>query len=185
MWEYRTGGRILTWPAIGADGTIYLGSDDGYVYALLADGSLQWRFQTDGKVRASPAIAEDGTLYIASEDRYLYALGAGPTATAEGASPCASQGHALLQNAPNPFNTATVLSFWLGAASQEGPARLSIFDLAGQRVRTYRWDALSFGEHRVQWDGRDERGRALGSGVYLYRLTVPGCTRTRKMVLIE
>ncbi|MEM2050807.1 MAG: PQQ-binding-like beta-propeller repeat protein, partial [Thermoproteota archaeon] len=49
-WKYRTGGMILSSPAIGADGTIYFGSDDTHLYALNPDGSLKWKYKTDGKI---------------------------------------------------------------------------------------------------------------------------------------
>jgi len=64
-------------PAIAPDGTIYVGSQDNYVYAVNNDGTLKWRFQTGGPVRSSPAIAPDGTIYVGSHDNRLYALDTG------------------------------------------------------------------------------------------------------------
>jgi outer membrane protein assembly factor BamB len=61
-------------PAIGADGTIYIGSQDDYLYALNADGTFKWRLQTGDFVRSSPAIGADGTIYIGSYDNRLYAV---------------------------------------------------------------------------------------------------------------
>ncbi len=61
-------------PAIGPDGTIYVGSQDNYLYAVNDDGTLKWRFQTGGVVRSSPAIGADGTVYVGSYDNRLYAL---------------------------------------------------------------------------------------------------------------
>jgi len=61
-------------PAIGPDGTIYVGSQDNYLYAVNGDGTLKWRFQTGGVVRSSPAIAADGTIYVGSYDNRLYAV---------------------------------------------------------------------------------------------------------------
>ena len=61
-------------PAIAPDGTIYVGSQDNYVYAVNPDGTLKWRFLTGGVVRSSPAIAPDGTIYVGSYDNRLYAL---------------------------------------------------------------------------------------------------------------
>ena len=52
-WKYETGGNVYSSPAIGADGTIYVGSDDNYLYAINPDGSLRWRFET-GAIRLSP-----------------------------------------------------------------------------------------------------------------------------------
>jgi outer membrane protein assembly factor BamB len=77
VWRYRTGGRVQSTPAIGADGTIYFGSFDSCVYALRPDGSLAWSYRTDGSVFSSPTIGSDGTIYVGSWDGYLYALGSG------------------------------------------------------------------------------------------------------------
>ncbi|MEM2175649.1 MAG: PQQ-binding-like beta-propeller repeat protein, partial [Candidatus Micrarchaeia archaeon] len=61
-------------PAIGKDGTIYVGSWDNYLYAINPDGSLKWKFKTGDNVRSSPAIGKDGTIYVGSYDNYLYAI---------------------------------------------------------------------------------------------------------------
>ena len=74
-WKYLTGGTIYSSPAIGSDGTIYVGSDDGYLYAISSAGSLKWKYNANGAVfYPSPAIGSDGTIYIASDSSYLYAL---------------------------------------------------------------------------------------------------------------
>lgn len=72
-------------PAIGADGTVYVGSNDDKLYAFNPDGSLKWDSGTTigGNVFSSPAIGADGTVYIGSDDDKLYAFGVGnspPTA---------------------------------------------------------------------------------------------------------
>lgn len=71
--SFATAGDVESSPAIGVDGTIYVGSNDGYVYALNRDASLRWRFQTPGAVRSSPAIGPDGTIFVGSSDG-LYAI---------------------------------------------------------------------------------------------------------------
>ena len=73
-WRYATGGAVKSSPAIAADGTIYVGSYDGRLYALNANGSLAWRYATGGPIHSSPAVAADGTLYFGSDDGHLYAL---------------------------------------------------------------------------------------------------------------
>ena len=72
--DIHYGDIITSSPAIGDDGTIYIGSHDNYVYAFYPNGTLKWRFQTGAWVHASPTIAADGTIYIGSDDEYLYAL---------------------------------------------------------------------------------------------------------------
>jgi len=75
IWQYETGGEILSSPAIGSDGTIYFGSQDRYVYALdPVDGNPKWSYNTDGKVNSSPAVGSDGKIYFGSDDTYLHIL---------------------------------------------------------------------------------------------------------------
>jgi outer membrane protein assembly factor BamB len=73
-WQFDTGGVVDSSPAIAADGTIYFGSFDEYIYAVKPDGNQKWRYGTDGNIRSSPAIAEDGTVYVGCDDNYLYAI---------------------------------------------------------------------------------------------------------------
>ncbi len=77
-WRYQTGGNsVESSPAIGSDGTVYVGStglDNKYLYAVNSDGTLKWFYQTGNSVYSSPAIGSDGTVYVGSRDRYLYAI---------------------------------------------------------------------------------------------------------------
>ena len=72
--SYQTGGYVGSSPAVAADGTVYVGSGDDYLYAINPDGSLKWRYQTGGYVGSSPAVAADGTVYVGSANNYLYAI---------------------------------------------------------------------------------------------------------------
>ena len=62
---------------------------------------------------------------------------------------------------------------------------LSIYDVTGARVRTLVSGTTGGGRFTATWDGRDETGNAVGSGVYFYRLRVPGFSDTRKMLLLK
>ena len=88
----------------------------------------------------------------------------------------------LQANAPNPFNSQTVLSWFL---LQPGPARVEVFALNGQRVATLQEGPQKAGLHRLRWDGRDDRGRPLASGVYLCRLATEDRVQTRKLTLLR
>jgi outer membrane protein assembly factor BamB len=72
-WRYQTG-SVQSSPAIGSDGTIYVGSDDNNLYALNPDGSLKWFYTTAYAISSSPAIGSDGSIFFGSNDEYLYAL---------------------------------------------------------------------------------------------------------------
>ena len=61
-WKFQTGSYVYSSPAIGSDGTIYVGSEDDYLYALNPDGTLKWILQAGVYVLSSPAIGSDGTI---------------------------------------------------------------------------------------------------------------------------
>ncbi|MEF3694075.1 MAG: C25 family cysteine peptidase, partial [Candidatus Cloacimonadota bacterium] len=104
----------------------------------------------------------------------------GVVGNAEGTTPGLVFG--LLQNYPNPFNNSTTIDYKL---SQPGRVSLEIYNLRGQLVRSLVNDSRSVGIHSANWDGRDENGRNIASGVYLYRLTSPEGSQTRRMLIVK
>ena len=88
----------------------------------------------------------------------------------------------LHQNRPNPFNPATVISFYLPAS---GHADLEVFNIAGQSVKVLLNGKMSAGNHSAAWDGKDKSGRLLPSGIYLYRLKMAGFSEVKRMVLLK
>jgi len=88
----------------------------------------------------------------------------------------------LNQNAPNPFNPATSISFSL---AEDRNTSLVVYDALGRTVRTLVNGPLPSGTHTMRWDGRDDTGEAVSSGVYLYRLTAGGVTETKRMTLVR
>ena len=69
IWEFRTRGEVRSSPAIGSDGTVYVGSADNKLYAINGkSGAKLWEFETRGYVYSSPAIGSDGTVYVGSGD---------------------------------------------------------------------------------------------------------------------
>lgn len=85
-------------------------------------------------------------------------------------------------NYPNPFHGSTTIPLGL---AQAGPARLAVFDVAGRLVRTLVDGPLEAGPRVVEWDGRDDGGRAVASGFYVIRLTAPGDVRTRSVKIVR
>jgi outer membrane protein assembly factor BamB len=74
LWEFETGSYVESSPAIGSDGTVYVGSEDKKLYAINPKSGVKlWEFVTGGAVGSSPAIGPDGTLYIGSGNK-LYAI---------------------------------------------------------------------------------------------------------------
>jgi hypothetical protein len=90
----------------------------------------------------------------------------------------------LLQNYPNPFNPTTRIVFTVPQSTSQH-VTLVIYDVRGARVRTLVNDDRPPGRHAELWNGRDDRGNPVGSGVYFYRLEQNGFTATRKMVLLK
>ncbi|MFH1007911.1 MAG: cohesin domain-containing protein [Candidatus Latescibacterota bacterium] len=88
----------------------------------------------------------------------------------------------LGQNYPNPFNPSTVIEYDL---LEEGVVDLGIYDLAGQKIRTLVNEHRSNGSYSVLWNGKDNRGREVGCGVYFYTLRINDFVQTRKLVVIQ
>lgn len=89
---------------------------------------------------------------------------------------------ALNQNFPNPFNASTIIEYETAAW---GTSTLEIFNILGQRVVKFEQQGVAPGRHSFSWDGTDESGTPLASGVYPYRVTAGGNSQSRKMVLIR
>ena len=90
--------------------------------------------------------------------------------------------YALSQNYPNPFNPTTNIDFDLKANSI---ANLVIYDIVGRKVRTLVDAPMTAGQHSVMWDGRDDAGNMLTSGIYFYRLTAGNNFWTKKMMFLK
>jgi len=74
VWSFQSGSFSESSPAIGSDGTVYIGSWGNRLYAINPDGTLKWSYQTGSWIRSSPAIGCDGTVYVGSDDGKLYAI---------------------------------------------------------------------------------------------------------------
>ena len=88
----------------------------------------------------------------------------------------------LEQNYPNPFNAQTQITFSLASP---GNVRLSIYDLGGRLVRKLLKAQANSGNHKVIWDGKDDRGVDVSSGVYFYQISAENKSLTKRMVLIR
>ena len=93
----------------------------------------------------------------------------------------------LAQNYPNPFNSETVIEYEL---PQSGEIQLIVYDVTGQRVATLASGLREAGTYAPRWDGRDDAGRQMASGVYLSRLEAAAVTgdrivQTRKLLLLR
>ena len=103
-----------------------------------------------------------------------------PLATVGG--PALPQDFALGQNYPNPFNPSTIIPYQIPTTTH---VRLEVLNLLGQRLATLVDGERPAGAHTAHWDATDAAGRAVGAGVYIYRLSGGGHTVSRRMVLVD
>ena len=89
----------------------------------------------------------------------------------------------LHQNYPNPFNPSTTISFDITQTSSF--VRLEVYNMKGQKVKQLINGQLSAGQHTIVWNGLDDDGKFVTSGVYFYKLKTNNFEKTRKMLLIK
>ncbi|MCG3155910.1 MAG: hypothetical protein DKINENOH_02518 [bacterium] len=169
---------------------VVLGSDGGYQGTLVAPNALVELGSNAGFLGS--ICAKSIVIYKDARVRF-HGLGAIPKTAAEGEESATSDQSAVIsyqlqQNYPNPFNPSTVIKF---ALPQAGRVQLHIYNSAGQLVRTLANDEMAQGWHELTWDGRDQNGQTVATGVYLYRLTAQdasGATtfaETRRMTFVK
>ena len=97
-------------------------------------------------------------------------------------TPASPQAFALLDNYPNPFNPETRIAYAIPRAAR---VEIAVFDMLGRIVRTLLADHAAMGQYQMFWDGRDDQGELLGSGVYMYRMRAGNFVASKKMVLLR
>ncbi len=88
----------------------------------------------------------------------------------------------LMQNAPNPFNPTTTIRYIVPRRSR---VEVVIYNLLGRKIRTLVDRDHSPGQYSAVWDGKDNTGRQVASGVYFYSLKADGFIKSKKMVLLK
>jgi hypothetical protein len=158
---------VLEWPAGMADPT-----------AVTVDGAPAAMVQTRGErlVITLPSLPEGRHDVFVSADLCTWhdVFSFDPTPSPSALS--------LLQNYPNPFNPATSIEYELPALTR---VRLAIFNSAGKQIVVLVDADQPPGDYRVKWDGRDNLGRSVASGIYFCRLEAGIDTRVRKLVLLR
>ncbi|MAE72050.1 MAG: hypothetical protein CME06_16480 [Gemmatimonadetes bacterium] len=142
---------------------------------------LAWNFRLDGANPETSIGGEYGRRYLNHVSKSITTQ---LSTSVEGDAPSApALGVALAQNAPNPFNPRTQIVFTTAEAVSD--AKLAVFDHSGRLVRTLVNGAIEAGAHSVTWEGRDEAGLSVPSGIYLYRLEAGNQVLTRRMALVK
>ena len=166
-----------------------LGGPADVPLADMGDGTyrLEARFTASGggELREVSVLIEQST----SLGPYWIRLNR-PVSIGDGASSVVLEDHsatapqefALDQNYPNPFNSSTLIRF---ALPQNGPVELALFNLAGQQVATLVEGPRKAGRYAINWDGRNDAGGNLASGVYFYRLQAGAQVQVNKLLLLQ
>ncbi len=163
----------------GALGTLATGNDwleynyDLSHYPQGTSMTLRFRFVTD---------LEDIDEGVYIDDVALRRPVSGDIVTTVRPQEQADQRNRLLQNYPNPFNPSTTIRYVLG---ESGPVKISVFDVQGALVRILKDGTVDAGEGAVVWDGKNEAGLPVSSGVYFYRFVSSAFSQTKKMVLLK
>ncbi|OPX35295.1 hypothetical protein B1H10_01580 [candidate division KSB1 bacterium 4484_188] len=143
-----------------------------YAYHFLGKGS----FAYEGRIDSGQWI--EGRIDPVKLETYLgFQLPANPNPPTE-----VVYTFKLKQNYPNPFNGETVIKYEI---QNKLMVKLEIYDVSGRKIRTLVNRLLNKGEHEVRWNGRDDTGREVAGGVYVYRLKVKGFFQSSKMLLIR
>ena len=166
-----------------ATGIVVRGSALAGSYLLeVPPGHYRVRVGLTHRVRGMYKIYEMGAMRVEGDMRWDIRL-TGEDTTVAGEVDGALPGQVTLaQNFPNPFNGGTTISFDL---PRPGTVALTVFNILGQPVRKLVQVQMEAGHHKVVWDGRNDRGRSLGSGVFFYRLVGDGQVQIRRLLLLK
>ncbi len=134
-----------------------------------------FKFKEYFAVSGYPPQFKKGIVHVTCTDPTLDADDDNPTATLP-------TQYELDQNYPNPFNPSTTLRYSL---KKGGFVELSIYNILGRKVKTLVSGEQDAGSHDVFWDGRNDSGDPVASGLYFYRLTAGDYVNTKKMLLVK
>lgn len=156
--------------------SIFAVIDAGYAYLLMAQNSDKSSYTGDLKWLKPSSI----TAYLNSRNDLINNR---LSATTENNQQSPNVSNFLtVGNYPNPCNPFTTIEFNL---PEPGDVQLVIYNIKGQNVRTMFNGCKISGSHKIVWDGTDQSGRVVSSGVYFYKLVAAGKTMTRKMMVLK
>jgi choice-of-anchor B domain-containing protein len=128
-------------------------------------------------------LAPSGNIYVSDWDNGLFVFSfADSSTTGTGQLAGVPHDYELHQNYPNPFNPSTTIKYEVPGQSY---VSIDVFNLLGQKVRNLVSETKQAGMHSVEWDGKDEWGNPVPSGIYFYRMSSPGFNDMKRMILIK
>lgn len=189
-WSFKTEGAVDGSPAVDGRGVIYIGSRDGYLYALNPDGTLHWKYLADGAIESSPAIDDSGRLYFGTFHGTLYCIGEEGPFVIHSPYSVPQQEFMLYSCYPNPFNESTTITFSIPRQNHDTGGygvrtRISVYDLTGRIVKTVLDDKRRAGIYTIWWNGLDDNGNRIPSGVYLVSLSAGNVRKNTEIALMK
>jgi hypothetical protein len=169
FWGTKNG--ILKIGIVDLSGKSFISAGEGTLVSLQAKGEDL----TSIRIREAILVDQDAMPLTLELSGYLKLQEAG-------GAEVKPQNFSLFQNYPNPFNPRTSIRY---ALPQDARVKLVIYNVMGQKVKTLVDEEQSAGYKTVWWDGRDNRGDQVASGVYFYRLEADSFSQVRKMMLIK
>ncbi|MFC1492430.1 T9SS type A sorting domain-containing protein [candidate division KSB1 bacterium] len=167
--------------------TYFAGTSTGLYSTAELDGmDTEWSQEgsnTIGNVIVEMVISRetDGEVVVATHGNGIYSRDF-TTGIEENDRRVTPDGFELMQNYPNPFNPSTTISFKLLSPSD---VSLKIYNISGQLVKTLISKKMSSGQHVIKWNGKNDLGMKVGSGLYIYSLKAGTFSSTRKMVILK
>jgi hypothetical protein len=175
-WINATGDNDVTNPANYGIYVIHQDFTDALEYVQTAIGDLDGDGMDHGDLvtSISPAVGDDAGIFLLEYDP-VTEISAVPIVLPD----ILPEKFTLFQNYPNPFNPETKITYDL---SQGANVRLEVFDILGNKVKTLVEEHQGIGRYSVYWNGKNELGENVSSGVYFYRLTARNYCKSQKMV---
>ena len=174
---------------VGDRGNAPQGTFLGSVYCLDGfAGKLIWTYQTGDMVWAVSQIDDvngNGTYDViaGNDDGYVYCLEGNQNVGIGDENMSVSSMNSLSQNYPNPFNTETTIKFT--TENSDKNTNITIYNFNGQKIKTLVDKKLSAGTHQIVWDGTNNSGDQVSSGIYFYKLQNNNLNKTKRIILIR
>ncbi len=186
-WKYNVSDRVWSSPVIDSNGIIYFGSNNDTLYALeysFCYATVKWKFPVDGNMESSIALCNP--LYCTSDNR-VYKIETDVTLLKEQKSIINNErvinNYILKQNIPNPFSKgSTTIKYQL---PDKCNVTLTIFDVSGRMIKTLVNDYKNSGWHSAKWNGQDNDGKSVRSGVYFYKLESNNFSVSKRLLYIK
>ncbi len=171
-----------TWRTVAsyASGTDF---NNGTFYnKVVTISSNQYNFPANAKIRFMCDASDNNDDVYIDEIEFRGMSGSGGSSKLVKTNSMIPEGFTLSQNYPNPFNLNTTISFSLSTPSE---VNLTIYNIMGQKIKTIAQGWYEAGSHAVTWDGKNEAGSVVASGIYFYKLSAGDKVITKKMSLLK